>query len=133
MLTAPLLCWCPCSQEANTEQVPWQILVAHQQLEALIDQMSYEELYEQFGGAPQPAAASEEAVKALPSCKVTAHHVCVGVGAAGYSTCAICLAEFQPGDCFRTLGCTHTFHQACVDTWLLKHRGDCPVCRQKVG
>lgn len=46
--------------------------------------------------------------------------------------CSICLAEFEPGELCRSLpGCTHTFHRACVDLWLLR-RAECPLCKTLV-
>ncbi|KAI4297834.1 hypothetical protein L6164_037699 [Bauhinia variegata] len=49
--------------------------------------------------------------------------------AASASNCAICLAEFCDGDMIRFLPkCNHTFHVACIDTWLLSH-SSCPTCR----
>lgn len=44
-------------------------------------------------------------------------------------TCSICLEEMQVGQLVRTLGCSHTFHQPCLDPWLLHHR-NCPLCKQ---
>ncbi|EEF52901.1 RING-H2 finger protein ATL8 [Ricinus communis] len=44
--------------------------------------------------------------------------------------CAICLAEFAPGDEIRVLPqCGHGFHVSCIDTWLGSH-SSCPSCRQ---
>ncbi|KAE8781983.1 hypothetical protein D1007_44730 [Hordeum vulgare] len=44
--------------------------------------------------------------------------------------CAICLAEFAPGDEVRVLPtCGHGFHAACVDVWLLSN-STCPSCRR---
>ena len=44
--------------------------------------------------------------------------------------CAICLAEFAPGDEVRVLPtCGHGFHAACVDVWLLSS-STCPSCRR---
>lgn len=46
--------------------------------------------------------------------------------------CAICLCEVQEGDKIRCLdACGHTFHQSCIDLWLLR-RGDCPLCKRSV-
>ncbi|CAF1341365.1 unnamed protein product [Adineta steineri] len=50
---------------------------------------------------------------------------------AGNSTieesCVICLDTIKIGDIVRQLKCTHTFHQTCVDPWLINHR-HCPLC-----
>ncbi|XP_038700915.1 RING-H2 finger protein ATL13-like [Tripterygium wilfordii] len=43
--------------------------------------------------------------------------------------CAVCLCEFEPEDKLRLLPkCSHAFHMACIDTWLLSH-STCPLCR----
>lgn len=51
--------------------------------------------------------------------------------------CAICLEAFNDGDELRELNCSHCFHRACVDIWLLgtlsddiQLNGTCPTCRQ---
>lgn len=51
--------------------------------------------------------------------------------------CAICLDAFKDGDELRNLNCSHCFHRACVDIWLLgtlsydiQLNGTCPTCRQ---
>lgn len=51
--------------------------------------------------------------------------------------CAICLDAFNDGDELRNLNCSHCFHRACVDIWLLgtlsddiQLNGTCPTCRQ---
>lgn len=51
--------------------------------------------------------------------------------------CAICLEIFKDGDELRILNCSHCFHRACVDIWLLgtlsddiQLNGTCPTCRQ---
>ncbi|CAL4886178.1 unnamed protein product [Urochloa decumbens] len=46
--------------------------------------------------------------------------------------CAICLAVFAEGDELRLLPhCAHSFHAACIDTWLASH-ASCPSCRATV-
>ncbi|KAJ4824744.1 hypothetical protein Tsubulata_032392 [Turnera subulata] len=48
------------------------------------------------------------------------------------SDCVICLEEFKDGDQCRVLfHCKHIYHQACIDTWLVKDR-HCPLCRDSV-
>lgn len=47
-------------------------------------------------------------------------------------TCPICIVDFEEGDDIRLLPCEgkkHSFHQQCVDEWLLK-LPTCPVCRK---
>ncbi|KAG8377232.1 hypothetical protein BUALT_Bualt08G0006900 [Buddleja alternifolia] len=47
-----------------------------------------------------------------------------------HSDCAICLAEYAPGDEIRVLPqCGHGFHIECIDMWLGSH-SSCPSCRQ---
>ncbi|KAJ6816899.1 RING-H2 finger protein ATL56-like [Iris pallida] len=43
--------------------------------------------------------------------------------------CALCLEAFRDGDKCRLLpACRHSFHAACVDSWLSKS-SVCPLCR----
>jgi Ring finger domain len=51
----------------------------------------------------------------------------------------ICLDTFADGDELRPLPCSHCFHRACVDEWLLGLKSDertftnnCPCCRQDI-
>ncbi|KAH7393766.1 hypothetical protein BKA64DRAFT_710090 [Cadophora sp. MPI-SDFR-AT-0126] len=43
--------------------------------------------------------------------------------------CPICVDGFVQGEEIRMLPCTHRFHLACIDPWLLDASGTCPVCR----
>ncbi|OEL35502.1 hypothetical protein BAE44_0003483 [Dichanthelium oligosanthes] len=46
--------------------------------------------------------------------------------------CAVCLAEFAPGERLKQLpSCSHAFHIDCIDTWLY-HNVSCPLCRTVV-
>ena len=45
--------------------------------------------------------------------------------------CAVCLANFNPGDEIISLPCFHIFHKDCVIDWL-KYKLWCPVCKFKV-
>lgn len=48
-------------------------------------------------------------------------------GPEGEEECALCLAEFEPGQSVRVLACGHVFHRACVDPWLAR-TALCPYC-----
>ena len=47
--------------------------------------------------------------------------------------CALCLEEYAEGDLMRHLSCGHTFHQRCIDVWLLQKLRmqvrTCPMCK----
>ncbi|XP_078441769.1 RING-H2 finger protein ATL16-like [Wolffia australiana] len=46
--------------------------------------------------------------------------------------CAVCLGEFSDGELLRRLpSCSHSFHVACIDTWL-RSCASCPICRSDV-
>jgi len=40
--------------------------------------------------------------------------------------CAICLCDFEPGDSVKTTPCNHSFHEGCLQSWLI-----CSMCRWK--
>jgi len=42
--------------------------------------------------------------------------------------CSICIDEYKIGDIIRQLKCSHTFHQGCIDEWILCNN-ICPNCR----
>lgn len=46
--------------------------------------------------------------------------------------CNICYDEINIKKLHRELPCMHVFHPECVDTWLLKCNGTCPICRQNI-
>jgi hypothetical protein len=43
--------------------------------------------------------------------------------------CTICIDNYKIGNNVRQLKCLHTFHQECIDKWLV-HNNMCPNCRQ---
>ena len=43
--------------------------------------------------------------------------------------CTICIDNYKIGNIVRQLKCSHTFHQECIDKWLV-HNNMCPNCRQ---
>jgi hypothetical protein len=45
------------------------------------------------------------------------------------AVCAVCLESLEEGT--KTTACGHSFHGACLDTWLA-HKPSCPVCRADV-
>ncbi|XP_021731661.1 RING-H2 finger protein ATL65-like [Chenopodium quinoa] len=50
----------------------------------------------------------------------------------GFNDCAVCLLDFEEGECIRTLPlCCHAFHVDCIDMWLRSH-ATCPLCRAGV-
>ncbi|CAL1409701.1 unnamed protein product [Linum trigynum] len=50
-------------------------------------------------------------------------------GSTTATTCSVCLSDFTEGEPVRALPvCSHVFHVACIDRWLLSHP-NCPVCR----
>ena len=46
-------------------------------------------------------------------------------------SCRICMCEFEDGEIMRTTRCFHMFHKDCIDKWLTKQRGTCPICKVK--
>ncbi|KAJ3682469.1 hypothetical protein LUZ60_015042 [Juncus effusus] len=53
---------------------------------------------------------------------------------ANIEECCVCLSKINCDDTTRRLPCGHSFHQCCVDKWLLGlHRKTCPLCRVPIG
>ncbi|EEA07693.1 zinc finger, C3HC4 type domain-containing protein [Cryptosporidium muris RN66] len=44
-------------------------------------------------------------------------------------SCIICLTDFSCSDLIRCLPCNHSFHESCIDVWLLRS-AVCPLCQQ---
>lgn len=66
-----------------------------------------------------------------PSSPKASGHDDVVPASIGREICPICIVEFEEGDDLRLLPCEgkHSFHQKCVDPWLLKLSSSCPICR----
>ncbi|XP_061098316.1 RING finger protein 11-like [Conger conger] len=45
--------------------------------------------------------------------------------------CVICMLDFVCGDPVRFLPCMHTYHQDCIDDWLMRSL-TCPTCMEPV-
>jgi hypothetical protein len=45
--------------------------------------------------------------------------------------CSICQDHGAPTDVWRVMGCTHAFHQPCVDRWFAQNV-HCPICRTDI-
>jgi len=49
-----------------------------------------------------------------------------------FTSCMICLSDFETGETLKMLPCGHSFHGTCVDSWLLE-KPTCPLCRASIG
>ena len=48
-------------------------------------------------------------------------------------TCTICQDRMRQGELVRKLTiCSHQFHKACIDNWLLNQSVHCPICRHDI-
>jgi hypothetical protein len=47
----------------------------------------------------------------------------------GAEACSICLDDFATGERVKVLPCQHFFHVTCIDPWLEKRSGRCPLCK----
>eukprot|EP00047_Mylnosiga_fluctuans_P018396 m.70489 g.70489 ORF g.70489 m.70489 type:complete len:482 (-) comp7596_c0_seq1:135-1580(-) len=70
--------------------------------------------------------AAQATIDALPVINVdeSIHASCMENG----DMCTICLDGFDVGAECRNLSCSHKYHKACIDPWLLEH-GTCPLCK----
>lgn len=48
-----------------------------------------------------------------------------------YSSCQVCLAEFEQLQTLKVLPCKHMFHGECIEPWLGMSKV-CPVCKQEI-
>lgn len=45
--------------------------------------------------------------------------------------CGICLESIALNETIPSIGCVHTYHTHCLETWV-KHKASCPVCRKDI-
>mmetsp|Transcript_9033 Transcript_9033/g.25886 ORF Transcript_9033/g.25886 Transcript_9033/m.25886 type:complete len:398 (-) Transcript_9033:39-1232(-) len=79
---------------------------------------------EQEEQRPPPKGASEELIASLPL------EICCLAEESlpeDRCSCAVCLSDFEGGECLRRLPCGHGFHRPCIDQWLRRNRV-CPLC-----
>lgn len=115
---------------SNGNSVPWQLLFVYRQLEAVVDSLTYDELYEMFGGNPTPAAITKEEARLLPSEEYAEETK--EKKQSDTISCPICLQDYQKGERLAVLPlCHHSYHTRCITRWL-RSRGDCPICRTHV-
>jgi E3 ubiquitin-protein ligase RNF115/126 len=84
-----------------------------------------EQLAEQNGAHQGPGPASENAIRSLPTKKVTQEMM----GHDGTAECSICMDNVEIGSDVTELPCKHWFHRDCVVAWLKEH-DTCPHCRK---
>lgn len=44
--------------------------------------------------------------------------------------CPVCMEDIMKNRGTRTLGCEHTFHNACLEQWKAMGKNTCPICRK---
>jgi len=49
-----------------------------------------------------------------------------------YTSCSICLEDFEVGEKLRSLPCGHYFHSHCIGPWLTERQPTCPLCKANV-
>lgn len=76
---------------------------------------------------PKPRGASQEVIDSMPAIDYSPELLDSGVE----TSCAVCLSDFELGDGLRKLPCGHSFHRACIDTWLKRNKV-CPLCLQDI-
>ncbi|CAN8103801.1 unnamed protein product [Discula destructiva] len=90
--------------------------------------------------SPADPTSNVEAVGALrTSSDISTHSTRVGINGVNNANpvlvndeglgCSICTEDFTVGEDVRVLPCSHKFHPACVDPWLVNVSGTCPLCR----
>eukprot|EP00210_Caulerpa_lentillifera_P007232 g6919.t1 len=104
-------------------------------METTVDSLSYDEMYDLFGGNPAPPGLTQAEAKSLESSVFYLVDKCCcyeGDQKSDGMTCPICLEPYVKGDKLMMLpNCNHCYHAKCVLQWL-RLRGDCPICRRRI-
>jgi hypothetical protein len=77
---------------------------------------------------PQPVAASHQAIRQLPTVKVSREDLMDPCN----RECCICLEGIHLGHSVLRLPCAHVYHPPCIQQWLTNHGNTCPVCRYEL-
>jgi hypothetical protein len=77
---------------------------------------------------PQPVAASHQAIRQLPTVKVSREDLMDPCN----RECCICLEGIHLGHSVLRLPCAHVYHPPCIQQWLANHGNTCPVCRYEL-
>lgn len=99
--------------------VPWQLMFVYRQMETIVDTLSYDELYELFGGHPTPPAITKDEVRVLETSEYDETR-CERVPAkdeprSDRVSCPICLQDYAKGDKLMVLPtCNHVYHSKCI-------------------
>ena len=71
-----------------------------------------------------------ECKRAVARLKTRKHRASAEEGCDG--SCTICLDDYEEGDLIKELPCGHSYHQECIDPWLLQKSSLCPLCKQNI-
>ena len=63
--------------------------------------------------------------RVIPSEEV--HDLPVAISDGDDGKCGVCLSSFVPNEELKELKCSHRFHAACIDKWLLNFSNICPI------
>ena len=109
-----------------------------------LDNLSYEDLLSIFGNGSENCGASVSDISLLPVVTVTEDDVIsTETGTDGSRDqehadmnsnkycCSVCLDNYQIGEQKKILPCFHTFHEKCIDQWLIQN-GSCPICKHRI-
>ena len=109
----------PLERHEVLDDIPWQLSYVYRQMDSIVDSLSYEELYDLFGGHPTPPAITREEVKILETSKFGSEKHDAGIDLDelrhDQASCPICLEDYNEGDKLMVLPtCNHVFHAKCV-------------------